>query len=230
MRRNVTLYLDLDLFQAYRKKISPTPISQDFEAHMRKNMGVPDKDQASSTASVDTSTGKEPSYDELLHKYESIVEAAGKRRKYLITEKVYDDLCKLAESMGLSAYNLEKLDEVIPKMQAEWTKSPTYMIFFIAYLRARKTQLALEMKLNADGRQAQLASEKTITYQPKEEHRYYVPGRPWAYFTSPEALKKWEEMEAHNERIRKYGRAKTEEMERDGSTQAEAEESLTDQS
>jgi len=100
MRRNVTLYLDLGLFQAYRKKISPTPISQDFEAHMRKNMDVPNQDQASSTASVDTSTGKEPSYDELLHKYESIVEAAGKRRKYLITEKVYDDLCKLAEFYG----------------------------------------------------------------------------------------------------------------------------------
>jgi len=141
MRRNVTLYLDLDLFQAYRKKIDPKPVSRDLEDLMRKSLADATIESPGKDKPVD--------YASLRRGYEKASADAERLEKKLRKRRAFDDLTKLAMSLGIvDPEDLAKLNEVAPKLQEAWKGSIDAAQIFIFYLEAMKAKSDFLTKLN----------------------------------------------------------------------------------
>lgn len=133
MKKNETLYLDNDVYQALRKAIFPKPISGEVEELMKKRLGELNGGQEPDLQKPVDNEALKRDHKRLIREVDSV-------QKLLKKRKVYDDLINLMVNLGVTPRDLSRVDEIIPKLINEWTGYPEDAILFVDFMRNVKAK------------------------------------------------------------------------------------------
>jgi hypothetical protein len=140
LKVNVTLYVDGETFEVFRKAISPKPVSHELEEFMRKRVAELEGGEYRQEEHVD--------YEALERDHVRLVREVDRQEKWLRKRKAYDDLVKVALKVGLSPKDLSVLEEAAPKMMSEWKGLKEDVHLFITLLENVRAKRELERKLD----------------------------------------------------------------------------------
>ena len=140
MKVNVTLYVDGEAFEAFRKAISPKPVSHELEEFMRKRVAELEGREYRQEEHVD--------YEALKREHIRLIREVDRHEKWLRKRKVYENLARLAVKVGLSPRDLSGLEEAMPKMMSEWKGLKEDVHLFITLLENVRAKRELERKLD----------------------------------------------------------------------------------
>ena len=133
------MYLDDAEYLAYRKAIHPKSVSNEIGDFMRKRIAEFSGQETVSQEPID--------YEALNRDHTKLVREVERQEKWLRKRKVFDDLTKLAVSLGVTPKDMSRLDEAAPKLLGEWTGRPEDVFEFIGFLRNAKARRELEKKM-----------------------------------------------------------------------------------
>jgi hypothetical protein len=149
-KKQVTIVVDGEVYDALRKAISPKKISYEIEDLMEKRLAELKGTEYRQEEQVD--------YEALKREHDRLVKEVDRQEKWLRKRKAYENLARLAVKVGLTP-DLSRLDEVAPKLRREWTGSPQDAHLFISLLEAVRARRELERKLD-EIRDARAASRQ----------------------------------------------------------------------
>ena len=93
-------------------------------------------------------TLKEPvDYDAMSREHGKLAKEVDQLEKRLRKRKVFDDLSKLAVSLGVTPKDLSRLDEAEPKLLSRWTGATGDALQFISLLRSVRARNELERRM-----------------------------------------------------------------------------------
>ena len=140
VKRTMCLYMDSEVYKAYRKAIAPKSVSCELEAYMRKCLSELGDNILSQT--------QEPvDYDALSRDHDKLVREVDRLEKWLKKRDVYDDLLKLAASLGVTNKDLSRLDEAAPKLLKDWSGFQEDAFQFISLIKNVRAKRELERKM-----------------------------------------------------------------------------------
>jgi response regulator RpfG family c-di-GMP phosphodiesterase len=139
-KKQVTIVVDGEVYDALRKAVSPKKISYEIEDLMEKRLAELKGTEYRQEEHVD--------YEALKREHIRLVREVDRQEKWLRKRKVYDDLARLAVKVGLSPKDLSGLEEAAPKMMSEWKGLKEDVHLFITLLENVRAKRELERKLD----------------------------------------------------------------------------------
>ena len=140
-KKNITIYIENEDFQALRKAIFPRSISHEITDLLKRRLAELGGEQ--------TTAPQEPiDYEKLSRDHTKLVREVDRQEKWLKKRGAYEDLLMLAAKLGVTAKDLSRLDEAAPKLLSEWTGIPEDALQFIGLLRNVRVKRKLEEKMS----------------------------------------------------------------------------------